>query len=54
MSEFLALRWRGVDFENLELNVTQSIWHQVVGDCKTEASTKLVPLHAYMAEALLR
>jgi integrase len=44
VSELLALRWRDVDFENLELNVTRSIWHQVVGDCKTEASAKPVPL----------
>jgi integrase len=43
-----------VDFENLELNVTRSIWHQVVGDCKTEASAKPVPLDTYMAEDLLR
>ena len=33
VSELLALRWQDVDFENLELNVTRSIWHQVVGDC---------------------
>ncbi len=38
VSELLALRWRDIDFETLELSVTRSIWHQVVGDCKTEAS----------------
>jgi integrase len=54
VSELLALRWRDVDFANLELNVTRSIWHQVVGDCKTEASAKPVPLDSYMAEDLLR
>jgi integrase len=27
VSELLALRWRDVDFENLELRVTRSIWH---------------------------
>ena len=43
-SELLALRWRDADFENLELNVTRSIWHQVIGDSKTEASAKPVPL----------
>ena len=41
VSELLALRWRDVDFDNLELSVTRSIWHQVVGDCKTEASANL-------------
>lgn len=54
VSELLALRWSGVDFENLELNVTRSIWHQVVGNCKTEASAKPVPMDSYMAEDLLR
>ncbi len=54
VSELLALRWGDVDFENLELSVTRSIWHQVVGDCKTEASAKPVPLDSYMAEDLFR
>ena len=54
VSELLALRWRDVDFERLELSVTQSIWHQVMGVCKTEASAKPVPLDSYMAEDLLR
>ncbi len=45
---------RDVDFDNLELSVTRSIWHQVVGDCKTEASSKPVPLDIYMAEDPLR
>jgi len=54
VSELLALRWSDVDFENLELNVTRSIWHQIVGNCKTEASAKPVPLDSYMAEDLLR
>jgi integrase len=40
VSELLALRWEDVDFKTLELRVTRSIWHQVVGDCKTEASAK--------------
>lgn len=54
VSELLALRWSDVDFENLELNVTRSIWHQVLGNCKTEASAKPVPMDSYMAEDLLR
>jgi integrase len=54
VSELLALRWIDVDFDALELNVTRSIWHQVVGDCKTEASAKPVPMDGYMAEDLLR
>ena len=54
VSELLALRWSDVDFENLELSVTRSIWHQVVGNCKTEASAKPVPIDSSMAEDLLR
>ena len=54
VSDLLALRWIDVDFENLELRVTRSIWHQVVGSCKTEASAKPVPMDSYMAEDLLR
>src|SRR6202012_923780 len=54
VSELLALRWSDVDFENLELRVTRSIWHQVVGNCKTEASGKPVPMDSYMADDLLR
>jgi integrase len=54
VSELLAIRWSDIDFENLELSVTRSIWHQVVGDCKTEASAKPVPMDSYMAEDLLR
>jgi len=38
VSELLALRWCDVDFENLELRVTRSIWHQVLGNCKPDAS----------------
>ena len=50
--ELLALRWCDDDFENLELRVMRSIWHQVLGNCKTEASTKPVPMDSYMAEDL--
>ena len=54
VSELLALRWCDVDFENLQLRVTRAIWHQVLGNCKTEASAKPVPMDSYMAEDLLR
>jgi hypothetical protein len=30
------------------------IWHQVVGNCKTEASANPVPMDSYMAEDMLR
>ena len=54
VSELFALRWADVDFENLEIRVTESIWHQVVGVCRTEASAKPVPMDEYMGEDLRR
>jgi integrase len=54
VSKLLALRWCDVDFENLELPVTRSIWHQFPGNCKTEASAKPVPMDSHMAEDLHR
>jgi len=54
VSELLALHWNDIDFENLEIRVTESIWHQVLGVCKTEASARPVPMDSYMAEDLLR
>ena len=54
VSELLGIRWDDVDFDNLELRVIRSIWHQKIGDCKTEASAKPVPLDGYMAEDLLQ
>jgi hypothetical protein len=47
-------RWDDIDFKGLDIRVTESIWHQVVGVCKTEASAKPVPMDEYMAEDLLR
>jgi len=54
VGELLALKWKDVNFETLVVSVTRSIFHQVVGQCKTEASRKPVPLDSYMAEDLWR
>ncbi len=56
VSELLALRWSDVDFENLELNVTRSIWHQVVWQLRKDRSFGPSPSQSdsYMAEDLLR
>ena len=51
-SELFALKWRDVDFSNLELNVTRSIYLRVIGNCKTEASRKPVPIDAQVAADL--
>jgi integrase len=50
--ELFALRWCDVDLEDGQANVTRSIWHNVVGITKTEASRKPVPLHPILVEEL--
>ena len=51
-SELLALKWSDVDFSTLELNVVRSIYLRMVGNCKTEASRKPVPLDLHVAADL--
>jgi integrase len=53
-SELLALKWSDVDFSTLELKVVRSIYLRIVGNCKTEASRKPVPLDAHVAADLDR
>jgi integrase len=55
-SELFALKWKDVDFdfENRQRSVTRSIVQRVVGNCKTEASQKPVPLHDHLISALRR
>jgi len=50
--ELIALRWRDIDFELKQANVTHTIWRNVEGNTKTEASKKPVPLHALVIEEL--
>ena len=52
-SELLALKWRDIDFENLQIIVQRSIYGNVVGNCKTEASKKPVPMDPILAAELL-
>jgi integrase len=52
--ELIALRWRDVDFESNLANVTHSIWHNVEGDTKTEASRKPLPIPTMVVEELKR
>jgi integrase len=51
-SELFALKWRDVDFSNLRLDVLRSIYLRHLGDCKTEASRKPVPLDERLAADL--
>src|SRR5258708_32157598 len=51
-SELLALKWRDIEFENLQIIVQRSIYGNVVGNCKTEASKKPVPMDPILAAEL--
>ena len=51
-SELLALQWGDVEFENLQIVVQRSIYRNVVGNCKTEASKKPVPMDPILAAEL--
>jgi integrase len=50
--ELLGLKWSDIDFATLEVNVTRSVFRQVVGPCKTEASRRPLPLDPWIAEEL--
>ena len=47
--ELFALKWSDIDFSNLLLDVQRSIYLGKVGNCKTEASRKPVPLDERVA-----
>jgi integrase len=51
-SELFALKWSDVDFSNMRLDVLRSMYLRHVGDCKTEASRKPVPLDDRVAAEL--
>jgi integrase len=48
-SELFALKWSDIEFSNLLLDVQRSIYLGKVGNCKTEASRKPVPLDERVA-----
>jgi integrase len=51
-SELIALTWRDVDFDALQIVVNKSCVRGQLGETKTAASAKPVPLHPEVAEAL--
>ena len=51
-SELLGLKWGDIDFSNLTINISRSIYCRVVGRCKTQASRKPVPLSLDIAADL--
>lgn len=54
ISEMLALKWSDIDFTEKQIDVRRKIYHQHVGECKTEASQKPVPMDDFLAETLMR
>lgn len=53
VSELLALKWKDIQFESGEIHVTRGIYCQVVGQTKTETSTKPLPLGESLNAVLL-
>jgi integrase len=46
--ELIGLRWGDVDFDKKQMNVVRSVAEMALGDVKTEASKKAVPLDDFM------
>jgi integrase len=53
VSELLALKWGDLNFDSLEISLNRGVVHQVIGDLKTEASRKPLPLDPDLAQSLL-
>ena len=53
VSELLALKWTDVHFDKGMIQPARAIVDQVVGELKTEASGKAVPMDSALAHALL-
>ena len=52
ISEALGLKWRDVNFTAGEISLTRSIVHQHVGNMKTEASEKPIPVAGALLSAM--
>jgi integrase len=53
ISEVLGLKWKDVNWETLQMEVTRSVVDGRVGSCKTEASRRPVPIDEFTANELL-
>jgi len=52
ISEALGLKWKDVDFAHGQLLLSRAVVHQHLGDMKTEASQKPVPIDGALVRAL--
>jgi integrase len=52
VGELLGLKWSDIDLRKMVIHVVRSIVMQHIGDCKTEASRKPVPLDLRLAKVL--
>jgi len=53
-SELVALTWRDIDLDLMQIHVRRSCVRNHFGDTKTEASRKPVPLHASVSSCLMK
>jgi integrase len=53
ISELLALKWEDIDLDGQEIRPVRAIVDNIVGELKTEASGKPVPIDVALAEALI-
>ena len=51
-SELFGLRWSDLDFDSGEIHVVRSVVHGVISRCKTESSSKPIPMNPLLAEML--
>ncbi len=50
--ELFALKWKDIDFSNLVIDIKRSIFHGVVGHCKSDTSRQPIPLSLSFAADL--
>jgi integrase len=53
ISEVLGLKWKDIDWEKLQMEVTRSVVDGVIGKCKTETSRRPVPIDEFTTDELL-